>query len=260
MASPAAMPAAEDGLPFNVTMRAGERSGERLYQPRFPWWEPFETRVYPVIRKERNGSLTLLLRLAIQADRKPGLRAVAFQIDGATTTLPFKKPWVDRLGCRVEEYLEIEGQEALIRRLAYASDARAIFTTAEAVQEQVLSATQRDGFAAVLRLYGTETVPEPEAAPLKDKDLTLPRIQHRVTPEFPADLVARQRRGRVVVHAKIHTDGGTEVLDVMESDAPYCGFEESALQAIGQWRYIPGMKNGEPVEFNFTIDIDFTFR
>lgn len=249
---------AADHLPINVTMRSGERIGERLYQPRFPWWESFETRAYPVVRVERNGSLTLLLRLAVQGDQKPGLRAVEFVIDGSSTPLPFKKTWVDRSGCRVDEYLEVEGQEALIRRLAFASEAKVVFTTVDGFQEQVLSATQRDSFSAVLALYARGAEPEPLSNPRAAK--TPPKAVHRVPPDYPADTLARQRRGRVVLQTKVLEDGSVEVGDVLDSDAPYCGFEEAAFQAVRQWRYEPGLRDGEPVEVDVTIMVEFTFR
>jgi len=236
------------------------RSGESLYQPRFPWWEPFETRLYPVIHKDRHESLSLLLRVAIQGDRKPGLQAVEFRIDGTSTTLEFKKTTVGRSGCRVEEFLDLDGQEALIRSLAVASDARIIFTTKDHRQDHILSPAQREGFAAVLALYDSGVPPAPPESPGNDKDITLPKNLHRVTPEFPVDMRARHKRGRVVVHAKVLKDGETEILDVFDSDAPYCGFEEAAFQAIRQWRYAPAMKGTEPVDVHFTIVIDFTFR
>ncbi len=92
--------------------------------------------------------------------------------------------------------------------------------------------------------------------------LTPPQIirSTKVAPEFPVMARDRMARGKVTLHAVVRLDGTTDVRDVFKSSARYCGFEQAAIDAVRQWRYIPGQKDGKPVDIYFTIDIDFVWR
>ena len=50
------------------------------------------------------------------------------------------------------------------------------------------------------------------------------------------------------------TIGDTQVL---ECTRPNLGFEEAAIEAVGQWLYEPARENGEPVQVYFTVVVDF---
>ena len=77
---------------------------------------------------------------------------------------------------------------------------------------------------------------------------------HRVQPEYPA--LARQVRiqGLVVLRAMISRDGTIENLQVL-SGHPYAG--AGALDAVRQWRYRPYVLNGEPVEVETEVKVNF---
>ena len=78
---------------------------------------------------------------------------------------------------------------------------------------------------------------------------------HQVKPAYPP--LARQARiqGSVVLQAVIAKDGTIQGLHVM-SGHPM--LTQSALDAVKQWRYKPYFLNGEPVEVETQITVNFT--
>jgi protein TonB len=78
---------------------------------------------------------------------------------------------------------------------------------------------------------------------------------HKVQPQYPP--LARQARiqGTVVLQALIGKDGAIQNLHVV-SGHPM--LTNSALEAVKEWRYKPYYLNGEPVEVETTINVNFT--
>ena len=78
---------------------------------------------------------------------------------------------------------------------------------------------------------------------------------HKVQPAYPP--LARQARiqGTVVLQALIGKDGAIQNLHVVSGHPMLTG---AALDAVKQWRYKPYFLNGEPVEVETTINVNFT--
>jgi protein TonB len=77
----------------------------------------------------------------------------------------------------------------------------------------------------------------------------------KVNPAYPP--LARQARiqGQVVLQAEISKDGTIENLRLI-SGHPMLA--PAAIEAVKQWRYKPYMLNGEPVEVETTVMVNFT--
>ncbi|ABF39153.1 outer membrane transport energization protein TonB [Candidatus Koribacter versatilis Ellin345] len=80
-------------------------------------------------------------------------------------------------------------------------------------------------------------------------------LLHKVTPNYPA--LAKQARiqGSVVLQATIGKDGSIQNLRVL-SGHPM--LTQSALDAVKQWKYKPYLLNGEAVEVETTVQVNFT--
>jgi periplasmic protein TonB len=80
-------------------------------------------------------------------------------------------------------------------------------------------------------------------------------LVHKVSPTYPA--LARQARiqGSVVLQAVIGKDGSIQNLRAI-SGHPM--LTPSAIDAVKQWRYKPYYLNGEPVEVDTQITVNFT--
>ena len=80
-------------------------------------------------------------------------------------------------------------------------------------------------------------------------------LVHQVKPTYPP--LARQARiqGTVVLQAVISKDGSIENLHLI-SGHPMLA--PAAMDAVKQWKYKPYFLNGEPVEVETTINVNFT--
>ena len=77
----------------------------------------------------------------------------------------------------------------------------------------------------------------------------------RVEPSYPTLARQIQREGRVELHAFISTEGRIESLEVISGDPL---FIQSALAAVGEWRYRPTILNGHPIEVDTRITVIYT--
>ena len=77
---------------------------------------------------------------------------------------------------------------------------------------------------------------------------------YKVIPTYPAMAQATRSSGTVVLQATISRTGAIENLRVVEGPAM---LRQAALDAVKQWRYRPYMLNGQPVEVETTVDVNF---
>lgn len=78
---------------------------------------------------------------------------------------------------------------------------------------------------------------------------------HDVAPQYPPEAGRARIEGTVVLLAVIGTDGCVKDVRV-ENGLPILA--QAAIDAVKQWRYKPYMINGEPVEVDSRITINFT--
>ena len=76
----------------------------------------------------------------------------------------------------------------------------------------------------------------------------------KVEPQYPP--IAKQARvqGTVVLQAEIAKDGSIQHLQAVSGSPLLVG---SAIQAVKQWKYKPYILNGQPVEIETTITVNF---
>ncbi len=79
----------------------------------------------------------------------------------------------------------------------------------------------------------------------------------RVEPVYPPLAIQIHREGRVELRALISTDGTIQSLQVVSGDPL---FLQSALNAVGQWRYHPTILNGQPVEIDTFITVIYSLQ
>src|SRR5438132_1152509 len=102
--------------------------------------------------------------------------------------------------------------------------------------------------------------PRPRAASNRWTPLELPEeisrqlVVHRVLPIYPAKAIAAGLQGAVVLQAWVGQDGSIRDLKLVRG---YLVLGEAAFQAVKQWRYQPYRLNGEIVEMQTFITVDF---
>ena len=76
----------------------------------------------------------------------------------------------------------------------------------------------------------------------------------RVLPDYPPMARATHTAGRVELQATISRTGTIENLRVVSGPQLLI---QAAIDAVRQWRYRPYLLNGDPVEVETTINVDF---
>jgi TonB family protein len=83
------------------------------------------------------------------------------------------------------------------------------------------------------------------------------RLLRRIEPVYPYLAKVTRREGRVELRALIAADGRIRSLEVVSGDPLLV---QSALTAVGEWRYQPTLLNGEPVEVETYITVIYTLN
>ncbi|MGB9408860.1 MAG: TonB family protein [Terracidiphilus sp.] len=99
----------------------------------------------------------------------------------------------------------------------------------------------------------------PEAAAHKPVRISGPEqpgmLLRKTTPVYPPDAKAAGISGIVKLQAVIGTDGQVEKLKVVDGPPE---LQQAALDAAKTWKYRPHLLNGQPIEFETTINVDFS--
>ena len=75
-----------------------------------------------------------------------------------------------------------------------------------------------------------------------------------VQPTYPPAALAANVQGAVVLDAHIGVDGSVLDASVLRS-IPL--LDDAAVEAVRQWRYVPTLLNGAPVEVMVTVTVNF---
>jgi TonB family protein len=98
----------------------------------------------------------------------------------------------------------------------------------------------------------------PEAPLAIRGDVKAPVIVSRVTPAYPEAMRRSRLSGAVRIRCIIDKQGNIRDAEVTSSS--FAGFEQSALAAVRQWRFVAGSLHGRPVDTIFELTVTFTVR
>jgi TonB family protein len=90
--------------------------------------------------------------------------------------------------------------------------------------------------------------------------ITLPTVLREVKPAYTADAMRAKVQGSVWLECIVMPDGTVGDVKVTRSLDPIFGLDQEAIKAAKQWRFRPGMRQGEPVPVIITIELTFTLR
>ena len=109
-------------------------------------------------------------------------------------------------------------------------------------------------------ILANNNAPAPKVAPPQrirvSSGVTQGLLVRRVEPQYPQMAKIARVQGAVVLAAVIGKDGAIQNLHVERSASPL--LNQAALDAVKQWKYRPYILNGEPVEVDTTITVNFT--
>lgn len=85
------------------------------------------------------------------------------------------------------------------------------------------------------------------------------KLVTKVQPVYPESAKSASISGTVILHAVIGMDGRPLSLRVMNSQIDP-ELAKSAVEAVSQWRYTPTLLNGEPIEVDTTIQVNYSLQ
>ena len=85
-----------------------------------------------------------------------------------------------------------------------------------------------------------------------------PTVLSRVELQYSEEARKARYQGTVVLEAIVRRDGTVDIQRVVRSLG--FGLDENAIQALKQWRFKPGTKNGVAVDVSLNIEVNFNLR
>lgn len=88
--------------------------------------------------------------------------------------------------------------------------------------------------------------------------VSAPKLLKIVQPQYTADAMRAKVQGVVVLECIVMPDGTVSEARVKRS-LPF-GLDDEAIKAARQWRFSPGLRQGEPVPVIIAIELSFSLR
>jgi TonB family protein len=79
-------------------------------------------------------------------------------------------------------------------------------------------------------------------------------------PQYTADAMRARIQGIVLVECVVTTNGMCTDTRVVRSLDPTFGLDQEAIKAARQFRFRPGVRQGEPVAVLVTIELSFSLH
>jgi len=125
----------------------------------------------------------------------------------------------------------------------------------DAAAPSVIGMAAADSSAALSTIVAAEPAAKPVLQKMKiSQGVAQGLIIKRVPPEYPRAALTMRIEGAVELAATISKDGDIKDVKVLKGDSQ---LSHAAVQAVKQWKYKPYLLNGEPVEIQTQITVDF---
>jgi TonB family protein len=91
---------------------------------------------------------------------------------------------------------------------------------------------------------------------MQGKDVTYPKAIYKTIPKYTEEAKRARVQGKVVLKVIVRKDGTVDSFQVIRGLG--YGLDQSAIHTIQhQWKFQPGMKDGQPVDAELLLDISF---
>jgi TonB family protein len=82
-----------------------------------------------------------------------------------------------------------------------------------------------------------------------------PSVLFKVDPEYSEEARKAKYSGTVMLAVIVDAEGHARDIHVVKSLG--MGLDEKAIEAVGKWKFKPGMKGGQAVNVRATIEVNF---
>jgi TonB family protein len=133
-------------------------------------------------------------------------------------------------------------------------------TSFRIVYQDTAATASRSGVTGIAPRNGTGVEPATGRGISPRVGVTIPKVLSQVKAQYTAEAMRMRAQGAALVTCVVETDGSVSNAQIVRSLDPVFGLDEEALKAARQWRFQPGMRDGEPVRVSVTIEMSFTLR
>lgn len=98
--------------------------------------------------------------------------------------------------------------------------------------------------------------PREPGSPPWTGDSSVPVPLSRPAPRYPREALSRNIGGTVRVQVVVSPDGSVERMEMAQSSGDRY-LDRAAMEAVRRWRFIPAMRNGQPVTGTVVVPLEF---
>ncbi len=107
----------------------------------------------------------------------------------------------------------------------------------------------------ILTFAEMDSLNSPPGAYPNPANLSGPEALRKVDPKYPPELRSKRVEGEVVLYAVIRKDGTVDSIQLVNGVDPV--LDENAMLALAQWKFLPGERQGVPVDHEVIVRIPF---
>jgi len=89
---------------------------------------------------------------------------------------------------------------------------------------------------------------------------TAPTVVKQVKPDYTAEAKAARIEGTVLLDCVVRADGHVGEVKVERSLDPDFGLDKQAVDAMKQWEFKPGTRDGNAVDVRVHVEMTFTLK
>lgn len=251
---------ANGGDPIAMMAMAGQQATAGDFAAAVPWLE----------RAAGNGSVDAIMMLALMAPYGQGgsqaqaaaVEHLRTQLDSSTTaTAAASYALAQLLAMQAKDQTDVPEvlrnlRDAGAQHYYQAALAARMIETGTELSEAMTAVLKMDDQTAYIRYIEASRTQPLDSGPTEARRLDVaPRPLHITDPIYPAELWAARTKGDVTVQFIVLDDGTVDDCQIVTSDHP--AFAAAATEALQQWRFQPGVKDGKPVATRLQISIPF---
>lgn len=94
----------------------------------------------------------------------------------------------------------------------------------------------------------------------KDPGVTKPKVISEVRPQYTPEALKARIEGTILLTLVVRTDGTPDDIEITQSLDTEYGLDQQAIDALGQWRFEPGLKDGKAVPVRVEIEVRFRVK
>lgn len=113
--------------------------------------------------------------------------------------------------------------------------------------------------AAVVLLAASVSAQEP-VHKVGDEGVQAPKVTFDVRPAYTAEAMREKIQGKVELQTVVGTDGKPGEVTVKTSLDKTHGLDDNAVDALKQWRFEPGRKDGKAVPVLVSVEMTFVLK